>query len=184
MNIIYVGNADPERLHTALSPILTDYHPTEVVRSTTEVIRRSSKHRYLNEKCVGKQGNLIMGFRTGTVLADGDYPKMALLNELLGGSATSMLFMNVREKLSLCYYCSSFVEAIKGVLFVRAGIDNSNYQAARDEILRQISQLLPCARSREMRSSRRSRRFHWTRSTFLKACRKERIFDGDAGIYE
>ena len=139
MNIIYVGNADAERLHTALASILTDYHPTDVVRSTTEVIRRSDKHLYLNEKCVGKQGNLIMGFRTGTVLADGDYPKMALLNELLGGSATSMLFMNVREKLSLCYYCSSFVEAIKGVLFVRAGIDNSNYQAARDEILRQIS---------------------------------------------
>ena len=141
MNIIYVGNADAEKLHTALAPILAGYHPGEVVRSTTEVVRRSSIHRYLNEKCVGKQGNLIMGFRTGTVLADGDYPKMALLNELLGGSATSMLFMNVREKLSLCYYCSSFVEAVKGVLFVRAGIDNSNYQAARDEILRQISMI-------------------------------------------
>ena len=141
MNIIYVGNADEEKLHAALAPILSGYHPGEVVRSTTEVVRRSSIHRYLNEKCVGKQGNLVMGFRTGTVLADGDYPKMALLNELLGGSATSMLFMNVREKLSLCYFCSSFVEAIKGVLFVRAGIDNSNYQAARDEILRQISMI-------------------------------------------
>ena len=124
---------------SAMNIILAGYRPGEVVRSTTEVVRRSSIHRYLNEKCVGKQGNLVMGFRTGTVLADGDYPKMALLNELLGGSATSMLFMNVREKRSLCYYCSSFVEAIKGVMFVRAGIDNSNYQAARDETLRQIS---------------------------------------------
>ena len=139
MHLIYVGNADAEKLHVALAPLLSQYHPTEVAHAETEVIRRSPKHRYLNEKCVGKQGNLILGFRTGTVLADGDYPKMALLNELLGGSAMSMLFMNVRERLSLCYYCSSFAEAIKGVLFVRAGIDNSNYQAARDEILRQVS---------------------------------------------
>ena len=64
---------------------------------------------------------------------------MALLNELYGGSASSRLFMNVREKMSLCYFCSSISDAVKGVMFVRAGIDNANYQAAREEILRQLA---------------------------------------------
>lgn len=141
MHIIYVGNADEEKLHAALAPILAGYAPHDVRRTSTEVIRHASVHRFLAERCVGKQGNLVIGFRTGTVLKDGDYPCMALFNELLGGSATSMLFMNVREKMSLCYFCSSFVEAIKGVMFIRAGIDNANYQVARDEILRQISLL-------------------------------------------
>lgn len=141
MHIIYVGNADTAKLHASLSPVLAGYAPHDVVRTSTEVIRHASAHRFLSERCVGKQGNLVIGFRTGTVLQDGDYPCMALFNELLGGSATSMLFMNVREKRSLCYFCSSFVEAIKGVLFIRAGIDNANYQVARDEILRQISLL-------------------------------------------
>lgn len=139
MNIIYVGNTSAEHLKAALAPILDGYSPKEVVRTSTEVIRRSPGHRYLRETCVGKQGNLVLGFRTGTVLADGDYPRMALLNELYGGSASSRLFMNVREKMSLCYFCSSIPDAVKGVMFVRAGIDNANYQAAREEILRQLA---------------------------------------------
>lgn len=139
MNIIYVGNTSSSHLRAALAPIFERFSPKSVVHTSTEVVRRSSCHRYLRETCVGKQGNLILGFRTGTVLADGDYPRMALLNELYGGSASSRLFLNVREKMSLCYFCSSFSDAIKGVMFVRAGIDNDNYQAARDEILRQLA---------------------------------------------
>ena len=79
-----------------------------------------------------------MGFRSGTVLRDGDYPKMALMSELYGGAPSSKLFMNVREKMSLCYYCVSMPEAVKGIMFVRAGIENENFETARDAILEQL----------------------------------------------
>lgn len=141
IEITFVGKTDTEKLKTALLAMLEQYNPSKTIMTGTEVVRRAKTVHYKREQCVGKQGNLVLGFRTGTVLADGDYPKMALLSELYGGSATSMLFMNVREKMSLCYYCTSIPEAVKGVMFVRAGIENKNYEKALDAILVQLSLL-------------------------------------------
>ena len=58
---------------------------------------------------------------------------------LFGGGTTSLLFNNVREKLSLCYYCSSAYSRSSGLLFVRSGIEESNFQKAVDEIKRQLA---------------------------------------------
>ena len=46
--------------------------------------------------------------------------------------------MNVREKLSLCYYASSFVDRLKGVMFVSSGIEFGNFDSAKLEILAQL----------------------------------------------
>lgn len=141
IEITFVGKTDFDVLKQTLREVLSTYMPTRSVSLGTEVIRVAKEVREIREECVGKQGNLVLGFRTGTVLADGDYPRMALLSELYGGSANSMLFMNVREKMSLCYYCASVPEAVKGTMLVRAGIENENYEKARDEILHQLNLL-------------------------------------------
>ncbi|MBQ8836726.1 MAG: insulinase family protein [Clostridia bacterium] len=138
IEIMFVGHIDEELLKSALMKMLSSYAPCKSLITHTNVVRTVENVKEVHETCIGKQGNLVMGFRTGTVLADGDYPKMALLSELYGGSANSMLFMNVREKMSLCYYCSSIPEAIKGIMFVRAGIENKNFETARDAILAQL----------------------------------------------
>ncbi len=138
LEITFVGKTDENKLKAELLSMLAKYTPTGTSVLATDVVRRAKTVREVHEECVGKQGNLVLGFRTGTVLSDGDYPKMALCSELYGGSATSMLFMNVREKMSLCYYCASIPEAVKGIMFVRAGIENSNFEKARDAILEQL----------------------------------------------
>ena len=51
---------------------------------------------------------------------------------------TSKLFMNVREKLSLCYYASSTAISPKAMMVVSCGIDSGDYEAAKEEILRQL----------------------------------------------
>ena len=138
VEITFVGNADEAKLKAAVLHMLAAYRPHSTLDIGTEVMRRAERVKEVRETCVGKQGNLVMGFRTGKVLSDGDYPKMALLSELYGGSATSLLFMNVREKMSLCYFCASIPEAVKGVMFVRAGIENVNFEKSRDAILAQL----------------------------------------------
>ncbi len=138
IEVIFVGRADMKRLKSALYAMFNDQSTDSCVPMQTYVKREVASVKEIHETCVGKQGNLIMGFRTGTVLADGVYPRMALLSEMYGGGANSMLFMNVREKMSLCYYCASFPEATKGVMFVRAGIENRNFEKARDAILAQL----------------------------------------------
>ena len=61
-----------------------------------------------------------------------------MANTVFGAGTTSKLFMNVREKLSLCYRVASIFEAQKGFLQIYAGIDSEKQQAATDEILLQL----------------------------------------------
>ncbi|MBQ7792597.1 MAG: insulinase family protein, partial [Clostridia bacterium] len=50
----------------------------------------------------------------------------------------SKLFMNVREKMSLCYYVYSRLNRMKGTMFVGIGTDQENFQKAYDVILQQL----------------------------------------------
>ena len=61
-----------------------------------------------------------------------------VLVQRFGGGATSKLFTNVREKMSLCYYASASFEKFKGVLSVSSGVEFSKLETAKTEILRQL----------------------------------------------
>jgi predicted Zn-dependent peptidase len=89
------------------------------------------------------QGKLTLGFSTGISVKKGDrsFYIATMLNEILGGSASSKLFLNVREKLSLCYYCSSSFSGYSGVILVSSGFDIKNYEIARKAILEQIEDI-------------------------------------------
>ena len=78
-----------------------------------------------------------------THLADPDEACMAarLMNALFGGTPHSMLFRSVREKLSLCYYCASSYDYIKGVMLVDSGVEAAKADEAQAEILRQLDLL-------------------------------------------
>ena len=84
-------------------------------------------------------GKLALGFRTGGITRwEEDYPALVMCNAVFGATPLSKLFLNVREKRSLCYYASSNLEKMKGLLLVSSGIEFGQYQQARDEILAQL----------------------------------------------
>ena len=70
-----------------------------------------------------------------------DIYAMKLLSIILGETATSKLFRNVREKLSLCYYCSCSVSMTKGTLIIDSGVERSNIEKAKAEILAQLDEV-------------------------------------------
>ena len=80
------------------------------------------------------QGKLGMGFACGS----DDRAAVLMGNTLFGGSSNSKLFLNVREKLSLCYYASSLYHRQKRVITVSSGIEFADFQRAYDEILAQL----------------------------------------------
>jgi predicted Zn-dependent peptidase len=80
------------------------------------------------------QGKLGMGFSCGS----DDTAALLMGNTLFGGSSNSKLFLNVREKLSLCYYASSLYHRQKGLITVSSGIEFENFQKAYDEIVAQL----------------------------------------------
>ena len=64
-----------------------------------------------------------------------------IYNSLLGGSANSKLFQNVREKASLAYTASSSYYRFKNNIFINCGIDIPNYQKALEIIKKQIEDM-------------------------------------------
>jgi predicted Zn-dependent peptidase len=87
------------------------------------------------------QGRLEIGYRCGVVLSDKEYAAMAVFNEIWGGSSVSKLFMNVRERKSLCYYCYSSYHSATGTINVGCGIKPENYEIAMGEISYQLDQM-------------------------------------------
>ena len=88
------------------------------------------------------QGKLAMGFRTGGVtLASPDYPVLLVCNALYGGSANSRLYLNVREKMSLCYEASSMIDKLKGLMVVSSGVEFADFDRAQEAILAQLEEL-------------------------------------------
>ena len=66
---------------------------------------------------------------------------MLLCNEILGASPVSKMMMNVREKLSLCYECSSVYNSARGAIFATIGIDKENYELAKNAIMLQLEDI-------------------------------------------
>ena len=102
-----------------------------------ETVRRVAapqEPRYLTEEMDVTQGKLSMGWRCDT----DDVPAMIMANLIFGGTSNAKLFLNVREKLSLCYYASSSYARSKGIMTVSSGIECRDFQKAHDEILHQL----------------------------------------------
>lgn len=85
------------------------------------------------------QGKMVMGMRTGSVETGEQVYAMRVFAALFGGTPFSKLFMNVREKLSLCYYCASRFDVATKLLLVDSGVETSNKLKAQDEILQQLA---------------------------------------------
>ena len=98
--------------------------------------------KYKQEKMDVKQGKLNIGYRTNMTAQHEDYCKLLMFNEVFGGGLNSKLFMNVREKASLCYTVYSAVDKFNGQLFVYTGIETANYQKAYDIIKEQLQAII------------------------------------------
>ena len=66
---------------------------------------------------------------------------ITVMNDIFGMGTYSKLFMNVREKLSLAYYCWSKLIASKGLVLVEGGIDTDKEKKVSAEVLSQLSDL-------------------------------------------
>ena len=92
------------------------------------------------EKMDVTQGKLIIGLDLD--IQDEELKYDALLyNSILGGSATSKLFQNVREKANLAYVASSSYLRYKNNIFIKCGIEIDNYKKALEIIRKQLEDM-------------------------------------------
>ena len=135
LELFYSGSADRRRVEQALLSAFSAL-PRDVVRDIAiprDHVARQEVLR-IEEAMDVTQGKLGMGFSCGS----DDTAALLMGNTLFGGSSNSKLFLNVREKLSLCYYASSLYHRQKGLITVSSGIEFDKFQQAYDEILAQL----------------------------------------------
>ena len=135
LELIYIGSAQLDRVRQALAAAFSTL-PRDGIRDIAAAVPHPARTevRTVTEEMDVTQGKLGMGFSCGS----DDYSAVLLGNTLFGGSSNSKLFLNVREKMSLCYYASSAYHRQKRLITVSSGIEFADYQRAYDEILRQL----------------------------------------------
>lgn len=111
-----------------------DNYTTEIVLSSNDV------KEYVDEMDV-VQSKLVLGFRAGTSKPNEDIVNAKVMTALFGGTPSSKLFLNVREKLSLCYYCSSSIDLDKGIIVVESGVESKNIDKAKEQIISELNDI-------------------------------------------
>ena len=136
LELFYCGSAERERVEEAISRAFAPLQRGRVVPPViAEKKNAPETPREITERMDVTQGRLSMGWRAST----NDAPAMMLANLIFGGYSNSKLFLNVREKLSLCYYASSAYHRSKGIVTVSSGIECRDVETAKREILAQLA---------------------------------------------
>lgn len=140
IEVYYCGSAAPEQAEQAWKEALMGLPRSGegALPDTASACPPINDVRRCTEQMDVNQGKLVMGFRTGVTMSAEGYHALLVMNALYGGTPNSKLFLNVRERQSLCYYAQSSVDGHKGLLYVQSGVDFSDMQRAEEEILAQL----------------------------------------------
>ncbi len=129
--LAHVMQAFPDR-----SPVLDMWAPSPI-----KMLSERQEPREITESSDITQSRLCLGLNCSTSWRDEDYYAILLCNEILGASPISKLMVNVREKLSLCYECSSVYNSARGAIFVTTGIDGNDLELTKRAVYEQITDI-------------------------------------------
>lgn len=115
---------------------LEEREPSYHKESEKNTVKQGEK----TEKMDVMQGKLVVGLDVNSQNEDEKYNVM-IYNTILGGSANSKIFQNVREKANLAYEASSRYFRYKDNIFVNCGIEISNYEKALNLIKEQLEDM-------------------------------------------
>ena len=132
-----VGKNNPDEIFGDISAKFSAFNRNvdESFRNTQNLMPADTVKRVTDKMDVA-QGKLVMGF--SSELYGDDAYALSVATDIFGGGPYSGLFANVREKLSLCYYCSASSKKLKGYVLVDSGVELENAQKAEQEILNQL----------------------------------------------
>ena len=132
-----VADSDGQAVHEALAARFAG-QARNPVKPCTEFIEAAGEEKFVREEQPIEQAKLFIGLRAGMRDHRDHRYAMEVMADLFGGGPYSKLFLNVREKMSLCYAVGARLQALKGIVVVRAGVDTEKVPEAKAEILRQL----------------------------------------------
>lgn len=132
------GSIDGKMLENKLKAFANTVENRCPARLSTVFIEKAEEIRYFTDELEVNQAKLVIGLRTGMTNNNDNYFAYRVMTDIFGGGPYSRLFLNVREKMSLCYYCGARLIREKGIILIQSGIEEENYEKAVDEIFNQL----------------------------------------------
>ncbi|MBO5912235.1 MAG: insulinase family protein [Clostridia bacterium] len=141
ISVLVIGAKEPtlfaERFFECVNSVRREFKslPSDTVSAAGEL-------REVTETMPVKQGKVVLGLRSPNGGNDRDTVANWVMGDIFGGGPYSKLFCNVREKMSLCYYCSARPVRRKGIILVDSGVEDANIESAKAAILDQLNDMV------------------------------------------
>lgn len=141
ISVLVIGDKEPlgfaDTFSTEISNINRRYTPfkSDICKTARDNVLS------VDEEMPVKQGKLVLGLRSENGGSDRDTLGVRVMTDIFGGGPYSKLFCNVREKMSLCYYCSARAIRSKGLIIIDSGVEEANMASAMTAILEQFEEM-------------------------------------------
>ena len=142
IEIIVEGEFDEDEVVDLIKQKFTFERGEIIDIPKSEYYKEVEEVKQIHETMDIAQGKLVMGYRCNVDYLDKQkYYSLLLGSRILGGGADSKLFINVREKESLCYTIYSTIQKNKSVMFICSGIEAENYDKTISLIKKQLQSI-------------------------------------------
>ena len=141
VEIIHVGTGDAESVKPLFTEAFADGFidgRTPCTRPEPRSISAGAQVKEVQDDFQVVQSKLCIGYRADITPDSSMLNPFRMMVAILGGTPTSKLFMNVREKKSLCYYCGANLDRTKGVMLIDSGVRPDNVEAAKEAIFAEV----------------------------------------------
>ena len=143
VQINVTGNFNEALVGDAIMPYFEklERKKADIIDVRTEFITESYGSKTVTEKQKVQQGKLVIGFRAGMTYDMDNFAAIKVMTAIFGSGTFSKLFVNVREKMSLCYYCSARLISSKGIIAVQSGVETENIEKALEAIRHELDDM-------------------------------------------
>ena len=142
IEIIVEGEFDEDEVVDLIKQKFTFERGEIIDIPKSEYYKEVEEVKQIHETMDIAQGKLVMGYRCNVDYLDKQkYYSLLLGSRILGGGADSKLFINVREKESLCYTIYSTIQKNKSVMFICSGIEAENYDKTVSLVKQQLQKV-------------------------------------------
>lgn len=142
IQINVVGNFDEEKIKALISERFASLERGDITELRTQFLSQAYDEREIRETQDVNQCKLVIGMRAGMTYDRDNYAALKVMTDIFGSGTYSKLFTNVREKQSLCYYCSAKLDAGKGIILIQSGVEKENIDKAIKAIKHEFEDMI------------------------------------------
>lgn len=127
IDVLVLGDYNEEEITLNVDNLLKDFTSKDNTEKDL-YIKIKSKEEIKKESFNSSQSSLRIGLTLDNITEEERNSALLLYNTILGSMNNSVLFVNVREKNSLCYHVGSTINKFTDTLVIDAGISKENFE--------------------------------------------------------